>query len=184
MAHFVKPPLLLLETVAQPGTYSAADVVVVRWPEDSARVQRVRALGKPRLLIVGPDTPAPAVLECGEDWIRLPAEDADVRARVAAIAARATHHGLVPRTTGDGRLMFRGRWVNVSGVEEALARVLLEHFGELVDDRAVRAAASGGTPTSSNALHVNLSRLRKRLAPLGLVIRRVRCRGYVMEAVR
>jgi two-component system OmpR family response regulator len=180
----MKPPLLLLETVAQPGAYSAADVAVVRWPEDSARIQRVRTLGRPRLLIIGPDTPAPATVDCGEDWIRLPAEDADVRARIAAIAARATRHGLTPRTTGDGRLMFRGRWVNVSGIEEALARVLLEHFGELVDDRAMETAVSAATPRTSNALNVNLSRLRKRLAPLGLVIRRVRHRGYVMEAVQ
>lgn len=178
----MKPPLLLLEAVAEPGSYSAADVVVVRWPEDAARIQRVRTVGRPRLLVVGPETPAPATVDCGEDWIRLPADDADVRARIAAIAARATRHGMTPRTTSDGRLMFRGRWVNVSGIEEALARVLLEHFGELVDDRAMEEAASAGSSTTSNALHVNLSRLRKRLAPLGLVIRRVRCRGYVMEA--
>jgi len=80
--------------------------------------------------------------------------------------------------------MFRGRWVNVSGIEEILARSLSEHFGELVDDRTVEAAGSADRPTTSNALHVNLSRLRKRLAPLGLVIRRVRSRGYVMEAVQ
>ncbi len=79
--------------------------------------------------------------------------------------------------------MFRGRWVNVSGIEESLARVLLEHFGELVDDHTVAAAASACGPATSNAPDVNLSRLRKRLAPLGLVIRRVRKRGYVMEEV-
>jgi hypothetical protein len=48
----------------------------------------------------------------------------------------------------------------------------------------MEAAVSAGRPTTSNALHVNLSRLRKRLAPLGLVIRRVRSRGYVMESVQ
>jgi hypothetical protein len=36
---------------------------------------------------------------------------------------------------------------------------------------------------TSNALHVDVSRLRKRLVPLGLVIRRVRNRGYVLETV-
>ena len=67
--------------------------------------------------------------------------------------------------------------MNVSGIEEILARTLSEHFGELVDDRTMEAAVSAGRPTTSNALHVNLSRLRKRLAPLGLVIRRFRSRG-------
>ena len=139
------------------------------------------------LLIVAPDAAAPATVDCDEDWIRLPAEDADVRARIATLAARAARHGLAPGVKpdvkGDGRLTFRGRWVNVSGVEEALARALSEHFCELVDDQTVEAAASADRLTTWNALHVNLSRLRKRLAPLGLVIRRVRNRGYVMEAV-
>lgn len=79
--------------------------------------------------------------------------------------------------------MVRGRWVSVSGTEEALARVLLERFGELVEDQTVQAAASADRPTTSNALHVNVSRLRKRLVPLGLAIRRVRNRGYVLETV-
>ncbi len=65
-----------------------------------------------------------------------------------------------------------GRWVNVSGTEEALARVLLERFGELVEDQTVQAAASADRPTTSNPLHVDVSRLRKRLVPLGPVIRR------------
>jgi hypothetical protein len=33
-------------------------------------------------------------VDCDEDWIRLPAEDADVHARIAALAARAARHGL------------------------------------------------------------------------------------------
>ena len=147
-------------------------------------MQRLRDLGRPRLLIVAPDAAAPATVDCDEDRIRLPAEDADVRARVAALEARAARHGSTRKATGDGRLMFRGRWVNVSGIEEILARSLSERFGELVDDRTMVTAGSADRPTTSNALHVNLSRLRKRLAPLGLVIRRVRSRGYVMEAVQ
>lgn len=178
-----RPPLLLLETLAEPGAYSPSDVVVVRWPEQAASIQRLRTLGRPRLLIVAPDAPAPETIDCDEDWIRRPAEDADVRARITAIAARATRHALTPKATGDGRLMFRGRWVNVSGIEEALARVLLAHFGELVDDRTVEVAACSVRPATPNTVHVNLSRLRKRLLPLGLAIRRVRCQGYVMEAV-
>src|SRR2546423_4339019 len=133
-------------------------------------MQRLRDLGRPRLLIVAPDAAAPATVDCDEDWIPLPAQDADVRARIAALAARAARDGSTPNATGDGRLMFSGPWVNVSGIEEILARSLSEHFGELVDDRTVEAAVSADQPTTSNALHVNLSRLRKRLAPLGLVI--------------
>ena len=94
--------LLLLETTAQPETFSVADVLIVRWPEEAAGMQRLRTLGRPRLLIVAPSAPAPAPVNCGEDWILLPAEDADVRARIAPPAARATRHGFPePQVIGD-----------------------------------------------------------------------------------
>ena len=79
----IQPPLLLLESVAQAETYAATDVVIIRWPEDAASAQRLRTLGRPRLLIVAPDATAPSTVDCDEDWIRFPAGDADVRARIA-----------------------------------------------------------------------------------------------------
>jgi hypothetical protein len=175
--------LLLLETTAQPETFSVADVLIVRWPEEAAGMQRLRTLGRPRPLIVAPSAPAPATVDCEEEGSAF-----GRRMSTSELASRPRRSGGAPRIDpqdqSDGRLMFRGQSVNVSGIEEALARVVLEHFGELVDDRAMETAASASRPTTSNELHVNLSRLRKRLAPLGLVIRRVRRRGYVMEAVQ
>jgi len=55
-------------------------------------MQRLRTLGRPRLLIVAPSAPAPATVDCEEDWIRLRAEDADIRARLTAspLGRRAT----------------------------------------------------------------------------------------------
>ncbi|MGH2719336.1 MAG: transcriptional regulator, partial [Actinomycetota bacterium] len=82
---------------------------------------------------------------------------------------------------GDGRLAFRGHWVSLSGAEEALARVLTGSFGEVVDQATVAAAAQSGRTLSPNALRVTISRFRKRIAPLGLVVRRVHNRGYVMD---
>jgi len=69
-----------------------ADVLIVRWPEEAAGMQRLRTLGRPRLLIVAPSAPAPATVDCEEDWIRLRAEDADIRARLTAspLGRRAT----------------------------------------------------------------------------------------------
>ena len=90
-------PLLPLGTETQPETYSATGVVILRWPEEAAGMQRLRDLGRPRLLIVAPDAAVPATVHSDEDWIRLPAEDAHVRARIAALAARAARHGLTPR---------------------------------------------------------------------------------------
>lgn len=158
-----------------------SDVVIVRWPEEAATIPRLRTLGQPRLLLVAPDADAPAMLECDEDWIRLPAEDADVRVRISTLAARAARHSLPPEVKGDGRLSFRGRWVGLTGVEESVAMLLCEHFGEVVDHEAVQAAASVVRQPSPNALRVSISRLRKRIAPLGLEIRRVHNRGYVLD---
>ncbi|HLI55706.1 MAG TPA: helix-turn-helix domain-containing protein [Actinomycetota bacterium] len=166
-----------------------ADVVILRWPEEESSLQRLRDLGRPRLLIVGPETAAPPVAECDEDWIRLPADDADVRVRITALAARAARHALPPRAKGDGRLTYRGRWVGLTGAEERLAELLCRHFGEVVDHEAIAAAARPAgapgqpdRPASPNGLRVNISRLRKRIAPLGLVVRRIHNRGYVLEA--
>ena len=167
--------------MALPEAPAVPDVVIVRWPEEADGVPRLRALGRPRLLLVAPDAAAPATIECDEDWIRLPAEDADVRARITTIAARAARHSRSPEVKGDGRLTSRGHWVGLTGIEEVLAGVLSERFGEVVDHGTVEAAASADRQTTSNALRVNISRLRKRIAPLGLVVRRVHNRGYVMD---
>jgi DNA-binding response OmpR family regulator len=160
------------------------DVVIVRWPEEAAHVERLRVLGTPRLLLVRQGAAAPGSTDCGEDWIRLPAEDADVRLRVSALAARAARHTVRPEVKGDGRLSFRGRWVGLSNTEEALAGVLSERFGEVVDHASVQAAAWRGEQPSSGAVRVHMTRLRKRIQPLGLAVRTVYNRGYVMESRR
>jgi two-component system OmpR family response regulator len=171
------------EAIARSGPEPPSDVVIVRWPEEASSVQRLRTLGRPRLLLVAPDAVAPATVECDEDWIRLPAEDADVRVRITTLAARAARHSLPPEVKGDGRLSYRGRWVGLTGGEEGVARVLSEHFGEVVDHDTVEAAASVTRQPTPNGLRVTISRLRKRIAPLGLAVRRVHNRGYVMDIV-
>jgi two-component system OmpR family response regulator len=170
-----------MQTNGTTGRRPGSEIVIVRWPEESATLEHLRSLGRPRLLLVAPDSAAPATGECDEDWIRLPAEDADVRVRISALAARAARHAQPPEVKGDGRLSFRGAWVGLTGIEEAVAKILSQHFGEVVDHPAVEAAAAEVRAPSPNALRVSISRLRKRIAPLGLVVRRVHNRGYVMD---
>jgi DNA-binding response OmpR family regulator len=152
-------------------------VAILRWPEEAGSIDRLRAAGTPRLLLVGPGAPAPVGTDCAEDWVRLPAADSDVRVRTLALAARAARHSPHPQVKGDGRLAFRGRWVAVSQTEEGIARLLAEHFGDVVDGEAL----AGGLGLSDNAVRVQMMRLRKRIRPLGLVVRTVRGRGYVLE---
>jgi hypothetical protein len=165
---------------AEGGT--TVDVVLLRWPEEEARLERVRAAGAPRLLLVGGDLAPPPSSDPLEDWIRLPAADDDLRARVATLSARADHALVAPTVDADGLLRYRDRWVTLSPVERALAAALVDRFGAVVGrDTLVRRAWPGGSPTR-NALDVHMLRLRRRIASLGLEVRTVRARGYLLQA--
>ena len=75
-------------------------------------------------------------------------------------------------------------WVSLSPVEQALTRELLERFDAVVPrDVLAGRAWPDGAPTR-NALDVHVLRLRRRLEPLGLEIRTVRSRGYLLQASR
>lgn len=159
------------------------DVVLVRWPEEDGRLGRLRTEGTPRLLLVGPQEPPPQSVDCLEDWIRLPADDRDVRARVASLASRAAQERTAPELDEDGLLRFRGEWVSLSPVERALARAMVERFGAVVGrETLARRAWPTGAPTR-NALDVHVLRLRRRIAPLGLEVRTVRSRGYLLQGM-
>ena len=159
------------------------DVVLVRWPEETARLTELRVEATPRLLLVGPDEPPPESADCLEDWIRLPADDRDVRARVASLARRAGETATTPELDEDGLLHFRGDWVSLSPVERGLASALVDRFGAVVSRDALgRRAWPGGAP-SRNALDVHVLRLRRRISPLALEVRTVRSRGYLLQAV-
>lgn len=159
------------------GSSPSLPVAVLRWPEEEASLDRLRASGAPRLLLVGPDAPPPDGNDCAEDWVRLPAADGDLRVRTLALVARAGRHTLHPRVQGDGRVVFRDRWVAVSQTEESIVRLLAESFGDVVEGGAL----VGGLGLTANAVRVQVMRLRKRIRPLGLVVRTVRGRGYVLE---
>jgi DNA-binding response OmpR family regulator len=156
-------------------------VRLVRWPEERELLDKLRAQGTPRLLLVRPPAPAPEVVECEEDWVRLPADDGDVRARVLALAARSSRHRPGPLVDGDGRVRYGAHWIALSPIEHRLARVLAERFGEVVGSDLLARAAWPDDGTNEGALRVHLTRLRRRLRSLGLEVQNVRGRGYLME---
>ena len=88
-----------------------------------------------------------------------------------------------PAVDEDGLLRYRGRWVTLSPVERALAAALIDRFNAVVGrDTLVRRAWPGGSPTR-NALDVHMLRLRRRISTLGLEVRTVRARGYLLQAL-
>ena len=157
-------------------------VSLVRWPAEDDRREFLRSSGTPRLLLVEPEVGAPATLDPLEDWVRLPADEAEVGARLATLAARAGPSRTVPDLDDDGLLRYQDRWVALSPVEQALAGVLIERFGAVVGREALsRRAWPDGSPTR-NALDVHILRFRRRIAPLGLEVRTVRARGYLLQS--
>jgi DNA-binding response OmpR family regulator len=158
-----------------------ADVAIVRWPTEEQRRLNLRDAGVPRLLLVEVGPP-PVPVDVLEDWIRVPAEDVDLAARVEGLSRRATaRRTALPSLDGDGVLRVDDRWVSLPPVESRLTGALLERLGAVVSrDALARAGWPYGAP-GRNALDVHILRLRRRLGPLRLVIRTVRSRGYMLE---
>ena len=159
------------------------DVTLVRWPSEQPRRERLAEEGLPRLLLIDASEVPPAVVDALEDWIRVPADDADIRARVATLQTRFDAVGSVaPVIDDDGVVRVGAAWVSLPPVEARITNALLDRFGAVVSRDALgRSGWPDGAP-GRNALDVHVLRLRRRLAPLGLVIRTVRSRGYVLEA--
>lgn len=165
-----------------PRTVPSVDVVLVRYPGEAAKRERLSLERVPRLLLVEASEPPPSGDDPLEDWIRVPATEADVLARITTLSSRAgAAAATVPVLDGDGVLRLAGAWVSLPPVEARLTRALLDRIGAVVSRDALgRAGWPDGAP-GRNALDVHVLRLRRRLAPLGLVIRTVRSRGYLLE---
>jgi two-component system, OmpR family, response regulator len=80
-----------------------------------------------------------------------------------------------------GVLRVNGSWVALPPLEARLTEALLERLGAVTSrELLVRAGWPAGAP-GRNALDVHVLRLRRRLTPVGLAIRTVRSRGYLLE---
>jgi len=160
------------------------DVVLLRWPAESTRRDDLVEIGHARLLLVEDGAVPPAPADCLEDWIRVPAPELDLRARLSALEARARRHSpSTPTLDGDGVLRFGAGWVSLPPVEARLTEMLIERFGAVVGRETLARAGWPDGTAGRNALDVHVLRLRRRLSAVGLVIKTVRSRGYLMESV-
>jgi DNA-binding response OmpR family regulator len=161
------------------------DVAVLCWPDDHEESDRLERLGLPRLLVVEPDTPPPEGDSCLQDWIRLPATDEDVRARLTALSHHAARHPSAPVIDAWGQLSFRDMNVFLSPREHAITQALVNNFGSAVSEHELIHAGwpDDDDDGSATALRVHCHRLRKRLAPLGLTVKSIRGYGYMMHQI-
>ena len=158
------------------------DVVLVRWPDDADRRETLTSAGVPRLLLVREGVDPPSTTDCLEDWIRVPADERDVRLRADSLNRRLSSHSPDrPDLDEHGVLRFRGRWVPLPPVEARLTAALLDRFGAGGSRAARTRAGWPGGAGGRNPLDVHVLRLRRRLNGVGLAIRTVRARGYLLE---
>jgi Transcriptional regulatory protein, C terminal len=156
--------------------------MLIRWPLEADQRAQLADRHIPRLLLLEDGVAPPDSPGCLEDWIRLPAPESDVRARIDALRARSRAHlRTVPEIDGHGLLRFGSGWVSLPPVEARLADALVVRFGAVVGRDTLRRAVWPGSTPGRNVLDVHVLRLRRRLAPLGLAIRTVRSRGYMLE---
>jgi DNA-binding winged helix-turn-helix (wHTH) protein len=156
------------------------DVRILRWPEQADEADRLARLEVPRLLIVESGVPPPTETSCVVDWLRLPADDEDLRARLAALSERTARHPSRPVVDGYGQLSYRGTSVFLSRIDERVTKILVENFGHPVPAEDLIPSVWPQHGTNEN-LRVHISRLRQCIAPLGLNITNIKSHGYVMR---
>jgi DNA-binding response OmpR family regulator len=168
------------------------EVAVMRWPSQSAR--RAELGERPVLWLVEADHP-PERISVLEDWVRLPSSDADIAVRVESLRRRSLQMAQLapawpsaPYLDDSGILHHGSAWVSLSPLETRLAAVLLARLGAVVTRQALTEAGwpeRGGHKADPrrNVLDAHILRLRHRLPAVGLTIRTVRSRGYLLEVV-
>ena len=159
------------------------EVAFLRWPDDADRRAALADERRPRLLLLDTGTEPPEPADCFEDWVVLPVEEQELASRTRALTARvARHQAVEPAVDASGVLRYGDRLLVLPPVEARLATALSSRFGIVVRRDALAAAGWPDGPPGRNALDVHLVRLRRRLTGVGLTLRTVRSRGYLLEA--
>jgi two-component system response regulator TctD len=176
------PPTVIRCTRADVST--AIEVALLHWPRDREARDRLANAMLPRLLLVAEGDRPPEQTDPMEDWIRLPADERDVAARLGSLSERATRsweHMVVV----DGRCLQRGTSsIPLSPAEAAFATLLVAVPGRLVPRaELVRAIWTGDGRPGAGALDDIAYRLRKRLGTLGLDLVAARGRGFALHVL-
>jgi DNA-binding winged helix-turn-helix (wHTH) protein len=88
-----------------------------------------------------------------------------------------------PEIDDFGVLRHQGSWIALSDRLETIMRVLMAAQGRPVTRHELARATWPDGGRSAHALDVHIHRLRPRLAGIGLTIRTLRGRGFVLEAL-
>ena len=89
-----------------------------------------------------------------------------------------------PELDEFGLLRYHGQWVALTSTEERMLKPLLDSWREVVPGRELAEAVWPGGGVRATSVHTLLTRLRRRVRPLGLAIETIRARGFLMEPQR
>ena len=154
-------------------------VELIRWPAEQARREACLEQGVIRLLVVEGAAQAPVCTDVREDWVRSPVGKADLRARMEALL----HKNQVdrrPTIDSNGILQYGESTTTLSPTEANLMRHLIESFTCTVDRSLLSLNLVQASRVNRNALDLHVMRIRRRIRPLGLKIRKVWGRGYAL----
>jgi DNA-binding response OmpR family regulator len=156
------------------------EIELLRWPGDVARRAAAAERGTPRLLLVA-EGALPPRLDAAEDWIRVPADERDLLARMQRLAAEFDRRRRPPYLEADVVLRYGGRTVVVSEGESAVLEPLVARFRELVTWEVLQSHVWPDATRTTRALSSRLFRVRARIEPIGLTIYTIRGRGVVLD---
>lgn len=162
--------------------FSRRDVALLRWPAQEDVRDVLAAADLPRLLLISRDCPAPACIDALEDWLREPLDPDELELRAARLQRRARLRAFRPQVDANGLVRAGDRWVGLPPVQQPVAELLISRFGRVVSGEQIRAAyLDAGGSMHPKAVKAMISRVKRRLSELDLVLTTVRDRGYLLE---
>jgi two-component system, OmpR family, response regulator len=175
------------------------DVAVIDWRMPGAEgidvVSWARRSGRPTalLMLTARDTPADRIrgLDAGaDDYLVKPFDFGELLARIRALQRRprgvdgpSLERGLVRLDPVTRTVTVRDRPLGLTSTEYRVLEVLMRRAPAVVDRKAIaeHAWADETAPLGSNAIDVQMSRLRAKLPGAGVRIVTVRGAGYRLE---
>jgi len=147
-------------------------VAVVQWPRDAHHLEVLSSTGLPALLMVDPSVTAVPEGPLVQSMLRS-ASGGEIRRTMAFLsdeAGRRRQAGGPPILDADGRIHAGEGCVKLSSWSRPLARLLVDRFGQGVDDVLLEWAAVHLTPAPAPNLRCQLARLSRLVNPLGLEV--------------
>jgi two-component system, OmpR family, response regulator len=125
-----------------------------------------------------------------DDYLRKPFAPVELEARIRALGRRRGGDptpelvvGALVLHRSSGEAQVAGRALDLRRREWAVLDALATRAGQIVPRETLLAEVYGfDEPVGPNALEVNITRLRGKLAPEGPAIRTVRGVGYILDA--